>query len=824
MLLLGSLGQAQSPPVDLRGIYVYTNDVSGITTATANQLVASFSVPGVDGVAVVIGWDAIEPAIGQYTWTLLDQWISQAISSGKKIDLVVMGGAATPAWLFQATPSGAGANALSFTITPHNGATADCQPDTIAAPWDPAFLSQWDAMLAALSAHLKSAGTYGAVTLVRLTGINRTTEELRLPAETPQSTGLGCVTDAIATWQQAGYKPSLVEQGWNAILGSFLKSFPDKYFSVSLIPTLYGPKVDSGFPPIAEDGSMITGSGPGSGPDLTQMLLASAAQQFPRHLVVQFDFLLPGQSPSVDVIEAARNLGTMAAFQTNEWEGGQGAACSGTAATPTPCTDATFLTLLELGIYPLGQTNPLRAQYIEVFHDNVTAFPAATEQGHTELLAPIATNLAHAAEGNNFKTEVLLTNSGASSAPYTLRFDDQNGNVPSSGFQLTSGSLTGTIPPGQSETIQTSGAGTQTLQGWAELTIPPSVGGSVIYSQKTGLPSIQEGTASVASVNAMDFFVPFDNTSGAITSMALTNPGSSTATTMVTLRYAGGTSETVPYPALAARAHQAFAIPSQFPNSANRAGVAEFVSNVPISVVAFRFNSTGAFTAFDAVPASTDSVAITRMLAHAADGNNFKTEVLLTNPGTAPAPYTLRFDDNQGNIPSSRFELELGSLTGSILPGQSATIRTAGLGTQTVSGWAELTAPASVGGSVVYSQKTGLPSIQEGTATIVAEGSSDFFVPFDNTNGAVTSMALTNPGPSGATINVTLRYADGTSETIPYPTLPSRNHTAFVFSTPFPNSTNRTGVAEFVSSAPLSVVAFRFNATGAFTAFGTVSR
>jgi len=44
-------------------------------------------------------------------------------------------------------------------------------------------------MLAALAAHLKAAGTYNAITLVRLTGMNRTTEELRIPADTPQSTG-----------------------------------------------------------------------------------------------------------------------------------------------------------------------------------------------------------------------------------------------------------------------------------------------------------------------------------------------------------------------------------------------------------------------------------------------------------------------------------------------------------------------------------------------------------------------------------------------------------------------------------------------------------
>jgi len=431
--------------------------------------------------------------------------------------------------------------------------------------------------------------------------------------------------------------------------------------------------------------------------------------------------------------------------------------------------------------------------------------------------------LAHAADGNNFKTTVLLTNAGTAEAPYALRFDDEQGNIPASGFQLDLGSMTGTIPPGGSTTIRTAGLGPQTFQGWAELSAPPSVAGSVIYSQQTGLPSLQEGTTGVGLAATEDFFVPFDNTNGAVTSMALTNPGLGASVINVTLRYTSGFSETVAYPVLPSRSHQAFEILAAFPNSRNRSGVAEFVASVPLLAVAFRFNSTGGFTAFDVVPATGAAGVITRTLAHAADGNSFKTAILLTNTAATPTAYVLRFDDGQGNLPASGFQLELGSLAGTIPPGQSVTIRTAGLGTQTFQGWAELTAPASVGGSVIYSQQTGLPSLQEGTAAIVASGSQDFFVPFDNTNGAVTSMALTNPGISTASVTVTVRYSDGTSEVDQYPALASRNHQAFEVLNQFPNTFNRSGVVEFVSNAPLSAVVFRFNSTGAFTALGVVT-
>ncbi len=373
---------------DLRGIYIYTNDVSQVSNATASQLTASFSLPGVDGVAVVIGWNAIEPSMGQYQWTVLDQWIARVAALGKNIDLVIPAGASTPAWLFQPAPAGAGAVDLHFTVSPHAGETGVCDTVDIAAPWDPAFLAQWDTMLAALSAHLKAAGTYSAITLVRLTGINRTTEELRLPAETAASTGLACVSNSIATWQQAGYRPSLLLKGWNAVLGSFMKSFPDKPFAVSIIP-------NDAFPGIAEDGSAITGKVG----DENQPLLMSASQLLPGRLVVQFDFLMPGEAASTEVTGAAQNLGTMAAFQTNEYLGNQGAGCSEPVTSSIPCAADTFLALLETGIYPLGQNNSLRSQYIEVFHANALAFASDVLTAHFQLLPPSISLVANA-EGN----------------------------------------------------------------------------------------------------------------------------------------------------------------------------------------------------------------------------------------------------------------------------------------------------------------------------------------------------------------------------------------------------------------------------------------
>ena len=102
---------------------------------------------------------------------------------------------------------------------------------------------------------------------------------------------------------------------------------------------------------------------------------------------MQFNFLMPGEAASSAVTGAAQTYGTLAAFQTNNYFGstGQGAACSEPVTNPTPCTAQTFLALLQTGIYPLGTTNAMRAQYIEVFPANTNAFPGDILQAHDEL-------------------------------------------------------------------------------------------------------------------------------------------------------------------------------------------------------------------------------------------------------------------------------------------------------------------------------------------------------------------------------------------------------------------------------------------------------
>ncbi len=375
-------------PADLRGIYVYVPLDVGTNAPAAAPVKSALALPGVDGALIVGLWSSIETNLNQYDWTHLDNWLSYGIASHKKIDISIRSGDGIPGWLFLSpTNGGAGATPLTFTISPKDGRTGNCERETNAIPWEPAFLNSWNALLTNLSAHLTNTGTYSNVTLLRLTGINRTSDELRLPAETADTngltgTGLACVSNAPAIWQTNGYRPSKLLFAWSNIVASFKTSFPDKAFCVAIIPN--PPQVP--FPPIDENGQLITNNLP----DQNQPLLELAGQMLPGRFVVQFNFLMTSNPAQPAVIHAATNYGSLPAFQVNNWlaSSNAGSACGGTVNLPVPCNDATYLQMLQEGIYPFGLSNSLRSQYIEVWETNANVFTNAIWQAHQQIFTP----------------------------------------------------------------------------------------------------------------------------------------------------------------------------------------------------------------------------------------------------------------------------------------------------------------------------------------------------------------------------------------------------------------------------------------------------
>jgi hypothetical protein len=446
MLLVCSVARAQGPSGDPRGLYVYGGEVTAHYSPQdgrpdVKELLASLATIGVDGITLVLNWSAIETQPGNYEWSGLkpgtspmDLWIQAAIDAGKHVNLAIRAGADTPCWLFDpvdcptnytSTYNGtyAGAAALSFYASAHQGA-GTCIAVTIAPPWDPAFLREWNTMLGDLSYYLqhtamyKNSPEYDAITMIRITGINRTTDEFRVPEEILADTSscpippaaVGSISaNSVQTWLDAGYRPSLLAGAWDKITTDFESSFGDKYLNVPIIPTNIGKgsKVGNGqypFPPIDDNGCVYLSGIPHANhdrdlfsadctiaattnvPDQDRALLQLASQKLPGQLAVEFENLTFNAKTGVPkpanqkVVDYAETLGTMPAYETNDFFGqqGGGTACAGGAATPTTlkrCSPPQYLALVEAGISPdlTGTTSDpnRRSPFIEIFYQDI---------------------------------------------------------------------------------------------------------------------------------------------------------------------------------------------------------------------------------------------------------------------------------------------------------------------------------------------------------------------------------------------------------------------------------------------------------------------
>jgi len=430
-----------------RGIYVYSEHPEN--TAGAAQLQQSIQTAGVSGLTLLVGWDNVENGLrtdgtGRYAWdpdsqsagftNTLDEFLGEAIAAGKKVDLAIRAGQDTPCWLFQpssgcSSPAFAGATPLTFVVSAVQGA-GNCNLQTIAAPWDDVFLREWEQMLAAVAAHLQteyfqeaSSGrmvrAWDAISSVRLTGVNRSTAETRLPAEIlPGCTdpSVAPYANAVAIWLAAGYRPSLLLSAWDSITDDFQRYFPGKVITMPIIPDASGdpanpdypfPQIDQNgcvyVPPVNPANSSVSPGIPAGTctdpnfPDDNAPLLQLASRKFPGNLIVAYQSLINGEAAEPYVaVTAPEQWHVMTGFQTNDFVGPfQRAACSGGTKTGTVCaTSDDYLALLEIGIFPTCpiyspnrippdepcRTHP-RSQYIEVLPPDVAGSTDASDAG-----------------------------------------------------------------------------------------------------------------------------------------------------------------------------------------------------------------------------------------------------------------------------------------------------------------------------------------------------------------------------------------------------------------------------------------------------------
>lgn len=275
-----------------RGIYV----LSRFDIPLQNEV---FANPDVAGVFLRVSWAAVEPQQGVYHWEAVDAEIDRAKKTGKKVSFAIAAGALSPEWIYAD-----GVKKLSFTILPFEG-HAEAKEVTIPVPWDERFLSCYSGMVAAFAKHLRDTGRYDSISLVKINGINLDTAETRLPHQrSTMKNEAGQATDTPPIWLSVGYRPSLIIQTWGKLADVYEAEFPDKPFSLAIIPD------PRGFPPINEAGEVIDKTVV----DTTRRIVQMAAKRFGRRLVVQFN-ALSGTGGTPKIVDEANDLGACIAYQ-----------------------------------------------------------------------------------------------------------------------------------------------------------------------------------------------------------------------------------------------------------------------------------------------------------------------------------------------------------------------------------------------------------------------------------------------------------------------------------------------------------------------------
>ncbi|HXI40108.1 MAG TPA: hypothetical protein VNH83_09020, partial [Bryobacteraceae bacterium] len=435
-------------------------------------------------------------------------------------------------------------------------------------------------------------------------------------------------------------------------------------------------------------------------------------------------------------------------------------------------------------------------------------------------------DVSHIANGQGWTTTFLMVNADSKPHGYELDFSADNGqplSLPSGGTRVTK-----TVAPGGLGVFQTDGSGLRTVVGWARLNAPAAISGTAIFTaQSNGRPP-SEAAVPLIMRGSQTLYLPFDQTNGGslayATGMALANLTAVDAVAVITFVDDSGNSVpitgTITVPA---HGHYAAVLGDLFPAIQGKRGVAKITSNADLSGLGIRYNG----TAFTSINALSNVPQGSKTISHVANGQGWKTTILLVNTETFAASFKLSFYKDDGTplvIPLG--DGTTSSLTGAISPGQLRVIQSTGVGDALQMGSAVLTTTAAIGGTAIFTASSNGQPPSEAGVPLIPTPSPELLLPFDQTStgsGYATGIALANPNPTAA--HVTLAFADENGQALPPVAsiiIPAQGHYATVLGTTYPQLQGKRGVVVAASSdGTLTGLGIRFNGT-AYTALPAI--
>lgn len=161
--------------------------------------------PNIYGLSWRFGWAKIEPADGQYNWSLVDQAIAITSKAGKKVMLRIVAGINSPDWVYQA-----GTKPFDFRNTDLRH-PATHRPDMrMPVPWDEVYLAQWETFIQTFG---KQYNGNPNIYSIQMTG-GGYIGEMNLPK-------------AFAKWEQVGFSDDKLIAAWKRIIDTYQRAFPD---------------------------------------------------------------------------------------------------------------------------------------------------------------------------------------------------------------------------------------------------------------------------------------------------------------------------------------------------------------------------------------------------------------------------------------------------------------------------------------------------------------------------------------------------------------------------------------------------------------------
>lgn len=230
------------------------------------------------------------------------------------------------------------------------------------------------------------------------------------------------------------------------------------------------------------------------------------------------------------------------------------------------------------------------------------------QSGAPSTTLDFAGSLPHVASGGGWKTTFTITNTGSNVVNIRLDFWGNDGKPLSLPMSFPQSAATGSvqgatlarsIEAGATLLVESEASATAAVQsGWGELLSSGPVTGVAVFRQRSEGGTEQEAAVPLETQTGKRYLLPFDNSAGYLTGLAVANHTTDYLILGVFQRDEAG--RQIGFEALTVRpkGHEAFDLKSRWPALANRRGSLEIDSPRVdgISVLGLRFHPQGPFT------------------------------------------------------------------------------------------------------------------------------------------------------------------------------------------------------------------------------------